>query len=140
MTRHLNGDVNFDKLIHENMFYSVNAGFRKSGHILYRIFRKGGKNHLAPPTYQETVPITNALTARIRLCKVFLNSCIPFCCNSCHFAAVYALKPPYYNTQKGGRFSKGGGEVPRLPPPCMNHCTCPASCTYKLANSVSALL
>ena len=29
----------------------------------------------------------------------------PFCCNICHFAAVYALKPPYYNTcadLKGG--------------------------------------
>ena len=25
----------------------------------------GGGNHLTPPTYQETVPITNALTARI---------------------------------------------------------------------------
>ena len=33
-------------------------------------FEKGG-NHLTPPTYQETVPITNALTARIRLWKKF---------------------------------------------------------------------
>ena len=36
------------------------------------------------------------------------------------FAAVYALKPPYYNTcadfKRGGG---GGGESP-LPPPCMN--------------------
>ena len=63
-----------------------------------------------------------------------LNRCIPFSCNICHFAAVYALKPPYYNTcadLKGGGgegiFEKGGGggggEVPRLPPPCMNPCT-----------------
>ena len=29
---HVNGDVNFDKLVHENMFYSVMPGFRKSGH------------------------------------------------------------------------------------------------------------
>ena len=29
----------------------------------------GGGNHLAPPTYQETVPITNILTARIHLWK-----------------------------------------------------------------------
>ena len=29
----------------------------------------GGGNHLTPPTYQETVPIANALTARIRLWK-----------------------------------------------------------------------
>ena len=28
-----------------------------------------GGNHLTPPTYQETVPITNALTPRIRLWK-----------------------------------------------------------------------
>ena len=66
------------------------------------------------------MPIANALTARICLCqkfKVFLNSCIPFCCNSCHFAAVYALKPPYYiyNTcadSKGG----GGGSFPSPSP------------------------
>ena len=31
---HVNGDVNFDKLVHENMFYSVMPGFRKSGHKL----------------------------------------------------------------------------------------------------------
>ena len=31
---HVNGDVNFDKLVHENMFYSVIVGFPKSGHIL----------------------------------------------------------------------------------------------------------
>ena len=30
---HVNGDVNFDKLVHENMFYSVIVGFPKSGHI-----------------------------------------------------------------------------------------------------------
>ena len=29
---HVNGDVNFDKLVHENMFYSVIVGFPKSGH------------------------------------------------------------------------------------------------------------
>ena len=51
---------------------------------------------------------------------------IPFCCNICHFAAVYALKPPYYNTCAdlkggGGNFRKGW-EVPPLPPPCMNPC------------------
>ena len=31
---HVNGDVNFDKLVHENMFYSVITCFPKSGHIL----------------------------------------------------------------------------------------------------------
>ena len=91
-----------------------------------RIFQKGGGggggNHLTTPTYQETVPITNALTARMRLWqkfKMFLNSCVPFCYNSCHFAAVYALKPPYYNTCAdskggggGGGFSKGGKSPP----------------------------
>ena len=43
---------------------------------------------------------------------MFLNRCIPFCCNSCHFAAVYALKPPFYITcadLKGGKFSEVGG-------------------------------
>ena len=49
-----------------------------------------------------------------------MNSCIPFCCNSCHFAAVYALKPLYYNTCAD---LKGGGgifkRVPHLPPPWM---------------------
>ena len=29
---HVNGDVNFDKLVHENMFFSVITGFPKSGH------------------------------------------------------------------------------------------------------------
>ena len=33
---HVNGDVNFDKLVHENMFYSVITGFPKSGHKLIR--------------------------------------------------------------------------------------------------------
>ena len=32
-------------------------------------FSKRGGNHLTPPTYQETVPITNVLTARIHLWK-----------------------------------------------------------------------
>ena len=61
---------------------------------------------------------------------MFLNSCIRFCCNSCHFAAVDALKPPYYNTCAdlkggGGIFERGGGggEILPLPPPCMNPCT-----------------
>ena len=64
----------------------------------------------------------NVLTARIHHWKnsrCFLNRCIPFCC---HFAAVYALKTPDYNTcpdLKGG----GGGEdlerrkFPPPPPP-----------------------
>ena len=26
------------------------------GRVSYRILRQGGKNHLLPPTYQETVP------------------------------------------------------------------------------------
>ena len=43
----------------------------------------------------------------------------PLCCNICHYAAVYSLKPPYYNTCadfKGGRgFSKGGKSPPSLP-------------------------
>ena len=29
---HVNGDVNLDKLVHENMFYSVITGYPKSGH------------------------------------------------------------------------------------------------------------
>ena len=77
--------------------------------VSYRIIRKGGENYLAPSTYQETVPKTNVLTARIHLWKnsrCFLNSCIPCCCNSCQFAAVYALKPPFYNTCAD---LKGGG-------------------------------
>ena len=74
------------------------------------IFGKGGGgNHLTPPAYQETVPI---MTARIHLWKkfkvFFFNRCIPFCCNNCHSAAVYAIKPPYYNTC-GGIFERGGG-------------------------------
>ena len=32
-------------------------------------FSKKGGNHLTPPTYQETVPITNVFTARIHLWK-----------------------------------------------------------------------
>ena len=43
---HVNGDVNFDKLVHENMFYSVIVGFPKSGHIFEMLpvlsFRQGG--------------------------------------------------------------------------------------------------
>ena len=52
-----------------------------------------------------------------------LNRCIPFCCNICHFAADYALKPPYFNTcadsKGGGNFRKGGGggKSPLSPPP-----------------------
>ena len=30
---HVSGDVNLDKLVHENMFYSVITGYPKSGHI-----------------------------------------------------------------------------------------------------------
>ena len=41
--------------------------------VLYRIFRKGGGDHLMPPTYQGTVPMTNALTARICLWKKILG-------------------------------------------------------------------
>ena len=37
--------------------------FAITGRVSYRIFRKGRDNHLVPPTYQETVPITNVLTA-----------------------------------------------------------------------------
>ena len=81
----------------------------------------GGGNHLTPPTYQKTVPIANALTARTPLAKIqgvfeqlhiFLLQQLSLCC---------CLKPPYYNTcadSKGG----GGGEFSRLPPPCMNPC------------------
>ena len=36
---HVNGDVNFDKLVHENMFYSVITGFPKSGHIIASMVR-----------------------------------------------------------------------------------------------------
>ena len=31
---YVNGDFTFDKLVHENMLYSVNAAFRKFGHII----------------------------------------------------------------------------------------------------------
>ena len=39
---------------------------------------------------------------------MFLNRCIPFCCNSCYFAVVY------YNTGAGG--GGGGGESPSPSP------------------------
>ena len=84
--------------------------------ITYRIFRKGGGggggNHLTPPHYQETVLITNSLTARIRLWKKIQGVFVPFCCNSCHFAAVCALiKPPYYNTCADSKGGGGGGGI-----------------------------
>ena len=43
----------------------------RGGHIqgFIQDFSKRGGNHLTPPTYQETVPITNVLTARIHLWK-----------------------------------------------------------------------
>ena len=63
----------------------------------------GGGNHLTLPTYQETVPMQLARICLWKKFKVFLNT---FCCNSCHFAAVYALKPAYYDTFAD---SKGGG-------------------------------
>ena len=106
---------------------SKGAGSLYQQGFIYDFSKKGwgggGWNHLTPPTYQVTVPITNALAARIRLWKnsrCFLNSCIPFCCNRCHFAAVYALKPPYITCadSKGGRnFRKGGGSPPSPSPP-----------------------
>ena len=99
------------------LYFNSYQSMHNSRLAIVLFFEKGGGDHLRPPTYQETVPITNALTARIRLWKnfkVFFNSCTPFCCNSCHFAA---LKPPYYNTCAaskgggggGGDFQKGGG-------------------------------
>ena len=76
--------------------------------VSYGIFRKGGENHLTPPTYQEIVPITLPLEKF----KVFLNSCIPFCCNSCHFAAaVYAFTIILLLIQRGG-----GGSPPSPSP------------------------
>ena len=36
---HVNGDINFDKLVHENMFLSVMTGFHKSGNKI-----NGGNN------------------------------------------------------------------------------------------------
>ena len=81
--------------------------------VSYRIFRKGGK------------------------------TCIPFCCIICHFAAVYALKPPYYKTcadLKGGEgFRKGGGggggsppspspPPPPPPPPVCESLACCSGC------------
>ena len=68
-----------------------------------------------------------------------LNRCIPFCCNICHFAADYALKPPYFNTcadsKGGGKFSKGGGSPPSPPPlyESLNMDACPrylCTCIY----------
>ena len=46
---------------------SASAGAMAQGFI--EDFSKRGGNHLTPPTYQETVPITNVLTARIHLWK-----------------------------------------------------------------------
>ena len=47
-------------------------------------FEKGGKSSDAP-TYQETVPhyqcFDSLNTPLEKNSKVFLNSCIPFCCN-----------------------------------------------------------
>ena len=40
---HVNGDVNFDKLVHESMFYSVITGFPKSGHIFNGFPKSGHK-------------------------------------------------------------------------------------------------
>ena len=85
-----------------------NTGFSKRG------------NHLIPPTH------TPGNSAYYRC----FHSYIPFCCNICHFAAAYALKPPYYNTctdLKGRDFRKGGKSPPPPPPPpplpCMNPCS-----------------
>ena len=52
-----------------HLYYACNSGLKVRVRVSYRIFRKGGGNHLTPPTYQETVPITNVLTARIHLWK-----------------------------------------------------------------------
>ena len=38
-----------------------NEGTMLFARVSYRIMRKGGENHLAPSTYQETVPITKQL-------------------------------------------------------------------------------
>ena len=56
-------------------------------------FSKRGGNHLTPPTYQETVPITNALTARntplekilgvFEQLHTFLLQQLSFCCCLC---------------------------------------------------------
>ena len=40
----------------------------------------GGGHHLAPPTYQETVPITNVLTARIQILAAGTKG-TPFACH-----------------------------------------------------------
>ena len=66
--------------------------------VSYRIILKGGENHLAPSTYQETVPITKleytfgkALGVFEQVAYLLLQQLSLCCC-------FYALKPPFYNT------------------------------------------
>ena len=64
------------------------AGFHK-------IFREGGGNHLTPPTYQETVPITNALNTPLEKIlgvfeqlNTFLLQQMSLCCCLCHLVLI----------------------------------------------------
>ena len=66
------------------------AGFLLIHGFIQDFSKGGGGNHLTPPTYQETVSITDVLTA-IENTKVSLNRSIPFLPQH---LAVYALKPP----------------------------------------------
>ena len=70
-------------------------------------FSKRGENHLTPPPTRKQC-LLPMLRTRIHLSKMFLNRCIPFCCNSSHFAAVY--DSTCADLKGGGGFSKGGGE------------------------------
>ena len=55
----------------KNFFTNTCKEQMKTANTVIQDFSKkgGGGNHLAPPICQETVPITNVLTARIHLWK-----------------------------------------------------------------------
>ena len=73
---HVNGDVNFDKLVHENMFYSVITGFPKSGHICVAI--KTARDY-----YSIVVG-----TAATRVVRVF-HICTPVMITECLCYTLY---------------------------------------------------
>ena len=81
-------------------------------------YKKGGGDHLAPPHLPRNSAYYQC-SDRTPLEK-FLNRCKPFCCNSCHFAAVYALKPPPFIILDCADL-KGGGYVAVWPFACCIH-------------------
>ena len=74
---------------HVCMDSALEGAYRRVSYSFF--FEKGGKNHLMPLTYQETVPISNALTATICLWHTFLLQQLPR-------TLLLFMQPPYYNT------------------------------------------